>query len=299
MTPAGEMPRDLGGRGPNLRGLKGGQPRGRPTLTFPPSPSASPPGTRGASPTQGKAGPAGPEGQPPLLSPSAPAGAGGRRLPARRGSGRTGITWGRSATAGASAGRAKPGSAHGAAGGRDAGRREARRAPKASDAAGPAAGEDKAPRSPAPPPPASQPATQRHAHGRRRLGTLLAAPPPGSAHRPRPPRPFPARGDSARRERTWPPAPGARRDPLAPAARSPWCARDPVSAREETETSCKSDAAPGAVAPGPGECVAPPPETRRSRPPPPPPEPWISEVCTDPLRNRTEALGSSLRLGML
>lgn len=38
-APAGEMPRDLGGRGPNPRGLKGGQPRGRPTLTFPPSPS--------------------------------------------------------------------------------------------------------------------------------------------------------------------------------------------------------------------------------------------------------------------
>eukprot|EP00071_Canis_lupus_P021259 XP_013970481.1 uncharacterized protein LOC106558992 [Canis lupus familiaris] len=247
--------------------------------------------SRGLPPTQGKARPGRPGRRGSLRFFPLPLRPGREGAGCRRGGGR-----GARALPGAGARRPFLGG-EGKAGGRsrrgrrggDAGRREARRAPKASDAAGPAAGEDKAPRSPAPPPPASQPATQRHAHGRRRLGTSLAAPPPGSAHRTRPPRPFPARGGSARRARTWPPAPGARRHPLAPAARFPPCAGDPVSAREETETSCKSGS------PGPGRVCGAASGDSPSRPP----EPWISEVCTDPLRTRTEALGSGLRQGML
>lgn len=57
----------------------------------------------------------------------------------------------------------------------------------------PRANEHKAPgsRPSAPPPPASPPATSRHAHGPRRLGTSLVPDSPMPRPRPRTPRPFP------------------------------------------------------------------------------------------------------------
>lgn len=87
-----------------------------------------------------------------------------------------GITWGPSPAAGTSAGRAQPGRRRREAGRRVSSRR-LRRGPRPADA-------DKAPGSRAPPPPASRPATQRHAHGPRPLRLSLVAP---EATRLRPP----------------------------------------------------------------------------------------------------------------
>lgn len=90
-----------------------------------------------------------------------------------------GITWGSSPAAGTSAGdlgKAQPGRRRREAGRKVSSRRLLRR-PRLAD-------EDKAPDSRAPPPPASRPATQRHAHGPRRLRLSLVAP---EATRPRPP----------------------------------------------------------------------------------------------------------------
>lgn len=126
----------------------------------------------------------------------------------------------------------------------------------ASSAASPAASEDKAPHSLAPPPPASQPATQRHAHGQRRLGISLAArvaprlrPPPTAA--------TPLPGPAGTRD---PSAHLARRPQLggtcervltsATAACFPFCASEPMCGRDEPEiTSYKSETAPGVLAP--------------------------------------------------
>lgn len=84
--------------------------------------------------------------------------------------------WGPSPAAGTSAGRAQPGRRRREAGRRVSSRR-LRRGPRPADA-------DKAPGSRAPPPPASRPATQRHAHGPRPLRLSLVAP---EATRLRPP----------------------------------------------------------------------------------------------------------------
>lgn len=90
-----------------------------------------------------------------------------------------GITWGSSPAAGTSAGdlgKAQPGRRRREAGRKVSSQRLPKR-PRLTD-------EDKALDSRAPPPPASRPATQRHAHGPRRLRLSLVAP---EATRPRPP----------------------------------------------------------------------------------------------------------------
>lgn len=104
-----------------------------------------------------------------------------------------GFTWGRSPAAGTSARRVKPGSRSA----RRAARSPPDRSPDAQDSqrSQRPADANKAPDCPAPPPPASQPAKLRHAHGPRRLPISLVAAQG---------RPAPSRGWSAR----WPWRPG-------------------------------------------------------------------------------------------
>lgn len=182
------MPQDVGDieptSNPGLKGCTVPAPDGNfPALSIPQTPQdpqslllPAAPGRLLRPPAQDKARPARPESQPPPLIPFLSGCGGWTQTGSEEGIGGMGITWGPSPAAGTSAGRAQPGRRR-----REAGRRvnsrRLRRGPRPADA-------DKAPGSRAPPPPASRPATQRHAHGPRPLRLSLVAP---EATRLRPP----------------------------------------------------------------------------------------------------------------
>lgn len=155
------MPRDLGGTQQTSEVQRAASHAGahrnfRALPTLPNSPrlaAASPslgsgPPSPSSGPGQGQARSA--EVQPPPLSPSSPADAGGPGREVRRGWGSICITWGRSPTAGENAKAGKPSQR----GWREGGLRAALPGSKTGSAISPAASEDKAPHSPAPPPPA-------------------------------------------------------------------------------------------------------------------------------------------------
>lgn len=139
----------------------------------PPPPSTPPP------PAQDKAKAAGPELQPPPLSPSSPAGVHGPRREVRGASGEWALPGARQR------GPPQGGQSRETVTPRAAGRSAAGNSPgvEAGTAASPAANADKAPDS-TPPPPASRPVTQRHAHSPHPLRISLVGP---AAARLRPP----------------------------------------------------------------------------------------------------------------
>lgn len=182
------MPQDVGDTeptsNPGLKGCTVPAPDGNfPALSIPQTPQdpqslllPAAPGRLLRPPAQHKARLARPESQPPPLIPFLSGCGGWTQTGSEEGIGGMGITWGPSPAAGTSAGRAQPGRRRREAGRRVSSRR-LRRGPRPADA-------DKAPGSRAPPPPASRPATQRHAHGPRPLRLSLVAP---EATRLRPP----------------------------------------------------------------------------------------------------------------
>lgn len=191
-------------------------PPNSPALAEPPLPGSGPPPAP-PSPGRGQAQRAGAAA---ATSTRFLSGGGGRtRTGSARGIGSTGITWGGSPAAGTSAGRAQPGSRHSEAG-RRVGSGERSTFPKADDAASPAAHEDKAldsgPLRPRPRDPL------RSVTRAARAGSGFhwwPWRPPGSAHCPRPPRPFPGpRGRGARAPRRRRPTGAASRERVVASA---------------------------------------------------------------------------------